>query len=136
MTTMISALPWAWRPLQFVIWCLRASTIPHERAACQNVVVNCYLAFYAPMAFDTLFCPETSCECERVFSFTKKLISPERNRLADDTIEALECLKAWFDKRFINKEENIHQESIASPIQSILMSQSSTPRYYLIGKVV
>jgi hypothetical protein len=25
-----------------------------------------------------------------------------------DTIEALECLKAWFDKGFINEEENVH----------------------------
>jgi hypothetical protein len=33
---------------------------------------------------------------------------PERNSLADNTIEALECLKAWFDKGFIEREENVH----------------------------
>jgi hypothetical protein len=59
-------------------------------------------------AFDTLSCPATSCECERVFSSTKKLITPERNSLADNTIEVLECLKAWFDKGFIEREENVH----------------------------
>jgi len=32
---------------------------------------------------------------------TMKLITPERNKLQDDTIEALECLKAWFDKGLI-----------------------------------
>jgi hAT family C-terminal dimerisation region len=59
-------------------------------------------------AFDTLSCPATSCECERVFSSTKKLITPERNKLRDDIIEALECLKAWFDKGLIEKEESVH----------------------------
>jgi hypothetical protein len=59
-------------------------------------------------AFDTLSCPATSCEYERVFSSTKKLITPERNSLADNTIKALECLKAWFDKGFIEREENVH----------------------------
>jgi hypothetical protein len=58
-------------------------------------------------AFDTLSCPATSCECERVFSSTKKLITPERNKLQDDTIEALECLKAWFDKGLIEREDNV-----------------------------
>jgi len=59
-------------------------------------------------AFDTLSCPATSCECERVFSSTKKLITPERNKLQDDTIEALECLKAWFDKGLIESGDNVH----------------------------
>jgi hypothetical protein len=59
-------------------------------------------------AFNTLSCPATSCECERVFSSAKKLITPERNSLADNTIEVLECLKAWFDKGFIKREENVY----------------------------
>ena len=45
-------------------------------------------------ALDTLSCPATSSECERVFSSTKKLLIPERNQLAEDIIEACECLKA------------------------------------------
>jgi hypothetical protein len=44
---------------------------------------------------DTLSCPEMSTECERVFSSTKKLITPERNQLEEDIIETYECLKAW-----------------------------------------
>ena len=55
--------------------------------------------------FDTLSWPATSCECERVFSSAKKLITPEMNSLHDDTIEAVECLKAWFDKDFVQREE-------------------------------
>jgi hAT family protein len=55
-------------------------------------------------AFDTLSCPATSCECERVFSSAKKLITPERNKLADDIIEALECLKAWWDNGFVERQ--------------------------------
>ena len=37
-------------------------------------------------ALDTLSIPAMSAECERVFSSAKKLITPERNALADDTI--------------------------------------------------
>ena len=70
-------------------------------------------------AFDTLSCPATSCECERVFSSTKKLITLERNSLQDNTIEAVECLKAWFDKGFIKIRglslTNFRQPSI-SPV--------------------
>jgi hypothetical protein len=34
---------------------------------------------------------------ERIFSSTKKLIIPEHNRLSDDVIGAMECLKMWWD---------------------------------------
>jgi hypothetical protein len=34
----------------------------------------------------------------RALDTPKKLITPERNGLVDNTIEALECLKAWFNK--------------------------------------
>jgi hypothetical protein len=44
-------------------------------------------------AFDTFAIPAMSAECERVFSSMKKLITPERNRLAEDITEASECLK-------------------------------------------
>src|ERR1700722_6525305 len=52
-------------------------------------------------ALDTLSIPVISVECERVFSSAKKLIAPERNALADNTIEACECLKAWWDQGLI-----------------------------------
>jgi hypothetical protein len=52
-------------------------------------------------ALDTLSCPITSYECERVFSSAKKLITPERVNLGHDIIKALECLKAWWDHRFV-----------------------------------
>jgi hypothetical protein len=35
----------------------------------------------------------TGTTCKRVFSSTKKLIIPERNRLMEEIIEASECLK-------------------------------------------
>jgi hypothetical protein len=38
-----------------------------------------------------------SAECERVFSSAKKLITPERNRLTEEIIEASKCLKNWWD---------------------------------------
>jgi hypothetical protein len=46
---------------------------------------------------DTLSIPAMSTECERVFSSSKKLLSPQRCRIKEDLIEASECLKAWWD---------------------------------------
>jgi hypothetical protein len=47
----------------------------------------------------------SSAECERVFSGTKKLITPERNRLAEEIIEASEYLKNWWDRGLIQQLE-------------------------------
>jgi hAT family C-terminal dimerisation region len=44
-------------------------------------------------ALDILAIPAMSAECERVFSSTKKLITPERTRLSEEPIEASEYLK-------------------------------------------
>jgi hypothetical protein len=57
-------------------------------------------------AFDTLAIPVMSAECERVFSSTKKLVTPERNRLAEEIIEASECLKNWWDRGLIQELED------------------------------
>jgi hypothetical protein len=46
-------------------------------------------------------------ECERVFSSAKKLITAERNALADDTIEACKCLKAWWDQGLIRGQHDV-----------------------------
>jgi hAT family C-terminal dimerisation region len=43
-------------------------------------------------------------ECERTFSGAKKLITPERNALGDATVEANECLKAWWDQGLITRD--------------------------------
>jgi hypothetical protein len=54
-------------------------------------------------ASDTLAIPAMSAECERVFSSTKKLITPERNRLTEEIIEASECLKNWWERGLIQQ---------------------------------
>jgi hypothetical protein len=54
-------------------------------------------------ACDTLSIPVMSVEYERVFSNTEKLITPERNRLAEDIIEASEYLKNWWDRQLIRQ---------------------------------
>ena len=46
-------------------------------------------------ALDILSCPAVSTEYERVFSSTKKLLTPERNQPTEDIIDACECPKAW-----------------------------------------
>jgi hAT family C-terminal dimerisation region len=48
------------------------------------------------MAFDILSIPAMSAETERVFSGAKLTISPSRNRLGEDIIEATECLNRWY----------------------------------------
>jgi hypothetical protein len=45
-----------------------------------------------------------STECERVFSSAKKLITPERDQLEEDIIEACECLKAWWRNSLIEQQ--------------------------------
>ena len=56
-------------------------------------------------ALDTLSCPAMSTECERLFSSAKKLLTPERNALSEDIIEACECLKAWWKKGLIQQQK-------------------------------
>ena len=58
-------------------------------------------------ALDTLSIPAMSAECERVFSSAKKLITLERNALADDTIEACKCLKVWWDQGLIRGQHDV-----------------------------
>ena len=47
------------------------------------------------MALDILAIPAMSAEVERVFSSTGLLITDRRNRLKNDVVEAVECLKSW-----------------------------------------
>jgi hAT family C-terminal dimerisation region len=48
------------------------------------------------MALDILSIPAMSAETERVFSYVKLTISPNRNRLGEDIIKATECLNRWY----------------------------------------
>ena len=47
------------------------------------------------MALDLLSIPVMSAEVERVFSSAKRLVTADRNRLQDNTIEVLQLLKYW-----------------------------------------
>ena len=49
----------------------------------------------AKMAFDILSIPAMSAECERIFSSAKHLITPSRNSLSPESIEAVECERNW-----------------------------------------
>jgi hypothetical protein len=51
------------------------------------------------MALDLLSIPAVSAEPERLFSSAKITIIDRKNRLQFDSIEAIECLKSWFDNR-------------------------------------
>jgi hypothetical protein len=43
----------------------------------------------------------------RVESSVKKLITPERNALADDTSKACGCLKVWWDQDLIRGQHDV-----------------------------
>lgn len=47
------------------------------------------------MALDLLAIPAMSSEVERVFSSSGLMITDRRNRLKEDIIEAVECMKSW-----------------------------------------
>ena len=47
------------------------------------------------MALDLLAIPAISSEVERVFSSTGMMVTDRRNRLKEDVIEAVECMKSW-----------------------------------------
>ena len=61
-------------------------------------------------AFDILAVPAMSAECERIFSSAKKLISPERNRLHEQIIEASEYLKNWWDRGLIVQQPHTPED--------------------------
>jgi hAT family C-terminal dimerisation region len=50
----------------------------------------------AKLAYSILSIPAMSAECERVFSSSKLLVTPNRNRLSAQAIEASECLRNWY----------------------------------------
>ena len=58
------------------------------------------------MAMDLFFIPAMSFECKREFSSADDVITDDRNRLADETIEALELQKSWLNKGNIEKDED------------------------------
>ena len=59
--------------------------------------------YLSRMAQDLLSAPAMSTECERVFSGAEDLIRDRRNRMADDSIEASEVMRAWFRKGIFKK---------------------------------
>lgn len=63
-------------------------------------VLNWWLDFGPPelqqMALDILSIPTMSAEVERVFSYGKKLLTPERNALTAESIEVCKLLHNWW----------------------------------------
>ena len=56
------------------------------------------------MALDLLSIPVMSTEVERVFSSVKRLVTADRNRLQDNTIEVLQLLKHWWADALLAKK--------------------------------
>jgi hypothetical protein len=56
------------------------------------------------IALDHISIPAMSAEVERVFSSTKRLITPDRNRLSDEAIEILQLLKYWWNNELTGRK--------------------------------
>lgn len=54
------------------------------------------------MAMDIFSIPAMSAECEREFSSADDIVTADRNRLDDTTIECLELQKSWLNKRLVD----------------------------------
>ena len=57
------------------------------------------------MAVDVLSIPSMSAESERVFSGTRRQITPDRARLSGIAIAQAECLKSWIKNQIHPVEE-------------------------------
>jgi hypothetical protein len=75
------------------------------------------------MGVELMSIPAMSDEPERVFSSAKLLISDVRNRLGDDMIEALECLKSWVQQGLISGATETDMVQMEQMLQD-LASQS------------
>jgi hAT family C-terminal dimerisation region len=53
------------------------------------------------LAFDLLSIPAMSAEVERKFSSGRRLITFDRNRLSEETIEKRELLKDWWSNNMV-----------------------------------
>jgi hypothetical protein len=53
-------------------------------------------------ALDMASIPAMTVECERTFSSARRLITDDRNNLKPGTVEANECLRAWYKKHMFN----------------------------------
>lgn len=53
------------------------------------------------MAFDLLSIPATSCDLERIFSSTGRLIDATMSRITDETIEMRQCVCSWLKDNLI-----------------------------------
>ena len=53
------------------------------------------------LAFDVLSIPAMSAEVERAFSSAKRLVTPDRGSLNEQTIEMRELLKNWWNSNAV-----------------------------------
>lgn len=57
------------------------------------------------MAFDLLSMPLMSAEYERVFSAAKRFVTDERNRLKENVLEGMICLRAQYKAEMAKEQE-------------------------------
>ena len=61
------------------------------------------------MALKLLFIPVMSAELERLFSSCKITITDRRNKLLVKVIEALECLRSWYNVEAFDLDEVLEE---------------------------
>jgi hypothetical protein len=109
-----------WGDWREPVWARPRVAVPDEGKFCNSGFNCCNCRFRSTLwVLDTLSVPAMSVECESVSSSVKKLSSPERNALADSTIEACECLKAWWNQDLIRGLHDVLGRSDAESFNSL-----------------
>jgi hypothetical protein len=68
------------------------------------------------MALNLISIPAMSAKVERVVSSAKRLVTPDRNRLSDETIEILQLLKYWWNNELTGRKmRELAQPSTSGP---------------------
>lgn len=81
----------------------------------------------AQWALDVLSVPAMSAECERVFSRAKLTLTPLRNRMNADIIEAVECLSNWLPRQEKEKKRKRALDDQGGQIRQPV-GQQETPK--------
>ena len=80
------------------------------------------------IAMDIFSIPAMSSECERVFSQLRRLITFERTRLGDDTIESDECQKHWLASGCLALKDS-DEEDDSGPSEDVEQSDSEPAEF-------
>ena len=82
---------------------------------------------YGNLTHQPLTIPAMSVEAERIFSSAKRLVTSDRNRVNDETMETLQLLKYWWNNSLIEQNRRRWIIETIDPISLLGPTYSSSP---------